>query len=477
MATIIKTKKGTHIITTCNRGTIKADVYVHDNEIMTFNEALKYSRIVIGKNICGDYELNQKKDIICIKKTSFNKITINAFCIIDAITVDTLIINSPCLIINSEINQLIINQPKNQIILKNNIINCVKITNLGIYDFSLHLENNELLKQINLQSFFNHNTNTTIYFNHNKLHIPIHFDSSFTVGYQGTVTIYHNYYLGTGELVDTIYPDGILFKDNYIYQKQQLIYLDNEQYTKYTGYNQKYIQLALKPFQFLDYQMVRKTIDIPKYQRLNVENIPQYISNPNDPALMVGCEATACAIAVSYLLKQKITKNTLATYMPQAKPNEKSFWEAFIGDIYQDGWGCMSSVSVITLQSFLKAHQLENKYEVLNLTNTSLYDLFPYLSNNLPIIVWATMGNEHQMEHKKYGSTIFNLNDKPLYWPGRDHCLVIAGYNLLTNEIFLADPEQNNTLQRTRNILEFENRFAELYSQSIVIIPKIEQNV
>ena len=40
-------------------------------------------------------------------------------------------------------------------------------------------------------------------------------------------------------------------------------------------------------------------------------------------------------------------------------------------------------------------------------------------------------------------------------------------------EIYLADPEVNSFKIRTRNIYELENRFSELYSQSIVV--KIEK--
>ena len=83
------------------------------------------------------------------------------------------------------------------------------------------------------------------------------------------------------------------------------------------------------------------------------------------------------------------------------------------------------------------------------------------------------MGNDEGMYHRKYGSTKWEINNKKLYWPGRDHSLVIVGYNILKQEIYLADPEVNSFKIRTRNIYELENRFSELYSQSIVV--KIEK--
>lgn len=478
MATIIKTRKGTHIITDIEYGEIKADVYVHDLEIKTLDEALNSFKIVIGKNISGSYHFTKPVEIIAITKTSLSTITISAFCILDHLDIDTLVIESPCIIINSQINQVIINCPQAFILLKNNIIKTLDISNIGVFDMSLHLENNHLLNQIILKAFSSNDTNTTIYFNENMLHQKIYLDETFNPNFKGCITVYHNYYTNyDGKFIQTNHPELILYKDNYTYANEKISYFDNELYAKYTGYHRKYLFNAPTTFKMLDYQQVRETIKLPDYQKLNLQNIPQYVSYENDPALNVGCEATACAIVLSYLLKQKVTKNHLASHMEQAKPNEKSFWEAFIGDIYQDGWGCMSSVSVKAIQSFLNTNNLTEKYEVINLTNTPLYELLKYLTLGLPIIVWATMGNDQTMDHKKYGSTIFNVNGETLYWPGRDHSLVIAGYNRLTNEIFLADPEVNNQSLRVRKIFEFENRFAELYSQSIVIIPKSQQIV
>ncbi len=476
MATIIKTKRGTHIITSSNYGTINADTYVHDTEINTLEEALiSSSKIVIGKTLSGSYNLTKAVEIMAITNTMFEELTVSSFCILDNLNIKSLIINAPCIIINSKLSNIIINQPSGFILLKNNVITNLKVVNIGKNDFSLHIENNQLKGKINLNDFSNENTNTVIYFNNNYLKEKIYLDNTFDASYLGTITIYHNYYeLNDGYFIDTNFKDLILYKDNYTYLNNELYYFDNELYTKYSGYDKKYISNITKPFKELDWVSVRNSIDLPKYQKLNVLNIPQYISYENDPALNVGCEATACATALSYILNKKITKNQIATYMQQVKAGEKSFWEAFIGDIYQDGWGCMSSVSVNAINNFLKANNLDGAYEVINLTNTPLYELLKYLSIGLPIIVWSTMGNDQLMFHKKYGSTIFNINKTPLYWPGRDHSLVIAGYNLLKAEIYLADPEVNSTELRVRNIFEFENRFAELYSQSIIVMPKIK---
>jgi uncharacterized protein YvpB len=215
---------------------------------------------------------------------------------------------------------------------------------------------------------------------------------------------------------------------------------------------------------------------IKPYALLDVKNIPQYLSNINDPALQTGCEATACAIALSYMLKKNITKNEIASLMPKANPNEASFWDSFIGDIYHDGWGCMSTVAYNAIIKYLESHDLIDKYEVVNYTNTPLYKLLYLVSQGIPVIAYATMGNENTMYSRKYGSTIFNVNNNVLKWPGRDHCLVIIGYNLNTKQIYVADPEENSTAYRIRDLYLFENRFMQLYLQSIVILPIVQND-
>jgi uncharacterized protein YvpB len=132
----------------------------------------------------------------------------------------------------------------------------------------------------------------------------------------------------------------------------------------------------------------------------------------------------------------------------------------------------MSTVSVDAINNYLVTNNLDQEYEVINTTNTPLYELLPFINRGIPVIVWCTMGNNEKMYHKKFGSTKWKINEQNLYWPGNDHSLVIVGYNIATNKIYLADPEVDSTKIRERNLFEFENRFTELYSQSILIIKK-----
>lgn len=475
MPTVIKTKKGVHIFTDSNFNEIKADAFVGVGEYNSLKDALNSnpSSIVIGKYIEENLTINKELTITQVVDSLFLTVEINTFCILDSLTIKNLIIKAPCIIINSTItDNIIIEQADGFILLKNNLINQIDISNIGNYDLSLHIENNEIKKQININQISKQNKNIIIYIHKNTLHQDIFINNQDNNLSDCCITISQNNVLTKKDyFVSAKEPNIIYVKDNYYMTDNQKIFLQNDLYIKYTGYSKELVNANITDTTKTPF-IKKEEVTLKKYIKLPVKNIPQYVSNINDPALNVGCEATATAIALSYILNKSITKNQMASCMIQKDANKETFWNSFIGNIYDDGWGCMSPVSVKAINNYLKQHNLENTYEVINTTNTPLYILLKYLEQNIPIIVWCTMGNNQEMFHMKYGSTIFEINNQPLYWPGRDHSLVIVGYNLNKQEIYLADPEVNSEELRVRNIFEFENRFAELYSQSIIIIKK-----
>ena len=462
MKTIIKTKKGIYILKedTISKQTvtIKADAFVSNEETLTMKEALtlKNKTIVLNKRCLEKIELENKKiigtknaiidgDVIVKGNSWLENICING----------NLVINFSTVIINCKINgKITINNPSGFILLKNNILtSTLEIKDVN-NDLSLHIEDNKLndviFKSINANSNAH---NITIFIKNNIFNGPLVLTKSPLNESDAMITIISNMF--NKNIVNE--SDYVLFVDNNIKEISHCL--------KYTGYDSLLFTNNKIP--------ISNFILNKNYTLLPVENIPQYVSFENDPALKTGCEATSCAILLSFLLNEKITKGTLASFMSQKEEGTESFWKAFIGDIYNDGYGCMSPVSVKALEEYLKYYQSNIKYKIYNLTSTPLYQLLKLVEENNPVIIWTTMGNDEGMYHRKYGSTKWEINNKKLYWPGRDHSLVIVGYNILKQEIYLADPEVNSFKIRTRNIYELENRFSELYSQSIVV--KIEK--
>ena len=324
------------------------------------------------------------------------------------------------------------------------------ITDLD-YDYVLHFTkcifNNDVrikLKKPNL--------NTTIYFfdclfkNNLIIEIDPYIKPAITISFS-------KFEKGINDNLKSNYPNLMIYNLEQITNKT-IQFKDKSGYkTEYSDYNfMKQIEL----------------VDIEQSIKLNVKNIPQYLGTADDPALYVGCEATAVAASLSYILNKDIKKKETASLMPQDLDIKESFWDYFIGDIVKDGWGCMSPVSVKTIKNYFKKYNIKD-FEVYNLTGLPFYLLFQFLKAKYPLPIWATMGNDKEMYKVKYGSTIFKTIFGELYWPGNDHSLSLVGYDLEKNEVYLADPEVNGIELRTRKLIEFENRYTELYAQAILI--------
>lgn len=418
-----------------------------------------------------NFTINSKEDLRFISKDSkIENLFVNYNCKLDGFYCTNIYVNAEVELLNCIVDKdIIIDKPKHFLLIRNCMLGGIKCSNLGLFDLSLHIEHNIIYDDIIFKEFNKENKNVNIYIYQNEISNIAIYNNTLELK-DAAICISSNRFVINSET--SIYAETketIDVKDNYYLDDYKLKFIDFKQFDNYSGYNRNKLG-NYRSFFVLESEFHKKHI-VPN-KILRVKNIPQYISNENDPALKTGCEATACAIALNYVLNKNITKNDMLPYMKMAEPGKASFWDAFIGDIYNDGWGCMSSVSVSAINSYLKANNLDNEYYVFNATNTPLYELLEFVNSKIPVIIWCTMGNKDHMYHKLHGSTKWNVNGETLYWPGNDHSAVIAGYSYTYGKIYLADPEHNNEELISRNIYEFENRFMELYSQSVVILKK-----
>ncbi len=419
-----------------------------------------------------NFTINSKQDLKFISKESIiNNLYINCNCKLDGYYCTNIYVNAEVILINCIVDEsIIIDNPKNFLLIRNCMIGNIKCQNIGNFNLSLHIEHNIIYENILIQNFCSNNKNISIYIYQNQIDKQVLIYNNNIEMSDAAICISSNRFSNDSDT--HIYADKtkiIDVKDNYSLDGFKIKYIDFKNFDNYSGYNRKKLGNGVS---FYVMENVYHKKHIAPNKILKVKNISQYISYENDPALKTGCEATACAIALSYILDKTITKNEMASYMKICDPGTISFWDAFIGDIYNDGWGCMSPVSVEVINKYLIANNLDKEYYVFNSTNMPLYELLEFVNSGNPVIVWCTMGNKERMYHKKHGSTIWDIDGEKIYWPGNDHSLVIAGYSYTYNKIYLADPESNNTELISRDIYEFENRFMELYSQSIVILKK-----
>ena len=419
-----------------------------------------------------DYTINSREDLKYISKDSkIRNLYINYNCKLDGYYCCNMYVNTNVEIFNCIIEESLIKTNPNKFsLIRNCMIGDVLIEGIGSFNSSLHIEHNIIYDSINLNNFNCLNKNVTIYIYQNEINGIVKINNNVNSLSDCAICVIANRFAEKStKYIIAEQPEFIDVRDNYIIDDYKINFLKLKEFENYSGYDRSYLGNSLSLFVY-ENNYRRKQVTPNKI--LKVKNIPQYISNENDPALKTGCEATACAILLSYILDKSITKNEMASYMKMGEPGKDSFWDSFIGDIYNDGWGCMSSVSVNAINNYLKANNLQDKYYVINTTNMPLYELLSFVSSGTPAIVWCTMGNKERMYHKKHGSTIWDINGKRLYWPGNDHSLVIVGYSFTYGKIYLADPEENSERITDRDIYEFENRFTELYSQSILVLKK-----
>lgn len=191
-----------------------------------------------------------------------------------------------------------------------------------------------------------------------------------------------------------------------------------------------------------------------------------------NPELPVGCEITALTIYLKHLGFDADKVDLAQNYLPkggnaQYKDDllyKDSFFEYFIGDPFSRGYGCFSNAIVKAANKYLDDNG--GGYDVINLSGSDPDVLYDYLAQGIPVICWATDG---MIEPEYYESWYDNATGEKLDWYLNEHCFVLAGFNMSADLVTLNDPMKGII---DYNINKFETRYAQMYSQAIVILPK-----
>ena len=179
------------------------------------------------------------------------------------------------------------------------------------------------------------------------------------------------------------------------------------------------------------------------------------------PELPAGCEVTSLCETLNYL-GFDIDKVTLADeFMPMDNSGLSTMAHAYIGDPkVAEGFGCYAPVIVQTADDYFAS--IKSPCYAVDLTGTSLNELFYQVAQGRPVIVW---------------STVDLMISEPIYWwtttDGEDmlfndfqHCVVIYGYDLDENTVHVADPLKGNVKY---DIGLFKNSYENMGSQAVLI--------
>lgn len=177
-----------------------------------------------------------------------------------------------------------------------------------------------------------------------------------------------------------------------------------------------------------------------------------------NPELPTGCESVALTIALKYY-GFHLSKTTIVDfYLDYSSVN---FVSAFIGNPRSSsGAGCYAPAIKNAANRFLNAKKSKMRAE--NITGTPFSQLYRYVSEKNPVIVWNTM----YMLEPKYTDVTYTEGGKTYRWYGREHCVVLCGYDIEKNTVTINDPLEGIV---KRNAKDFEDLYNKMGKMAVII--------
>lgn len=198
-----------------------------------------------------------------------------------------------------------------------------------------------------------------------------------------------------------------------------------------------------------------KTSSVPvkKTQKkvISMKNIRQ------NPQLPTGCESVALTIVLRHY-GFSLSKTTIASrYLPRSGSN---FVTAFWGNPFSgSGGGIYAPGLTRTANKYLKAKK--SSKHAYDLTGIRFSDLYTYLDNNIPVIVWNSMymRNPVAVHSYRYGGKTWRFYRS-------EHCVVLCGYDKKNKKVLINDPLSGLVW---RKMSSFERIYNKLGKMAVVI--------
>lgn len=176
-----------------------------------------------------------------------------------------------------------------------------------------------------------------------------------------------------------------------------------------------------------------------------------------NPELPTGCEITSLTSVLNYY-GINVKKETMAD--DYLKKGDGSYYKMFLGNPRDAGsFGCMAQPIVDAANLYFKKNNVSMKAS--NVSGVTFDKILEYVSQGVPMIVWNTMGMA-----PAYESQTLTLDGREYTWIAPEHCVVVVGYHLDNNEVYVADPMAGMV---TRNLKTFEERYDSLKRQAVYV--------
>ena len=176
-----------------------------------------------------------------------------------------------------------------------------------------------------------------------------------------------------------------------------------------------------------------------------------------NPELPTGCEITSLTSVLNYY-GINVKKETMAD--DYLKKGDGSYYKMFLGNPRDAGsFGCMAQPIVDAANLYFKKNNVSMKAS--NVSGVTFDKILEYVSQGVPMIVWNTMGMA-----PAYESQTLTLDGREYTWIAPEHCVVVVGYDLDNNEVYVADPMAGMV---TRNLKTFEERYDSLKRLAVYV--------
>lgn len=196
-------------------------------------------------------------------------------------------------------------------------------------------------------------------------------------------------------------------------------------------------------------------VELPDRYVIEMEEMMQ------NPELPTGCESVSLTIALNYY-GFELEKTTIADeYLDYSS---EDFVSAYVGNPHtESGAGCFAPAIEKAANKFLDEAESERK--AIDISGTSLEELYSYLANGIPVVVWNSM---YMNELEKTEQTCV-YEGKTYYWYRKEHCVVLCGYDKENGIVIVNDPLEGIV---ERNAERFEEIYDQLGKMAVVILPE-----
>ena len=206
--------------------------------------------------------------------------------------------------------------------------------------------------------------------------------------------------------------------------------------------------------------------------KMMVLDVPFYAQN--DLGMPTGCELVSAKMVLDYYCSEEVPLGALIVNVRCDRPEEidgetvaEHPSKAFIGHPSTSySFGCFAPVIVDLMNLYLP-----NGYEAVDVTNQSFDELEQYVSQGIPVLVWATIDMVSTSEYIGWYLRDENggKSDEWYYWKSNEHCLVLTGYD--DTYYYFNDPNSWKSNTKYEKDL-VKKRHEEVGSYSVVVLPK-----